>query len=308
MVKKLLGKHSATVKIFFLLRDSISGWLGNDAMLHSAALAYIAIFSMAPLLIIATAVAGMIFNEAAVNGLVVVMLQDFIGTEAAQLIEKMIISSSFSSSSGLAALIGGVVLFYGAALAFIRLQKAIHAMWRLESPKGVRGGAISMIKTGLLSAAGAIIVGIYLAILLIISTLLTSIPNITPNNFIAEFFAGHDFLISLFRFLAAPILYILPFALIYKVLPKAKVHWRDVWLGAILAAVFFWIGGNLIGLYLTYSGATSIYGAAGSLVAILIWVFYSAMVVLYGAKFTQVYANMYGTPIEPVEGYTFKSD
>ena len=128
----MIGKHSATVKIFFLLRDSITGWLENDAILHSSALAYIAIFSMAPLLIIATAVAGMLFSEAAVEGLVVQLLEGFIGTDAAQMVEEMIISSSFSSSSGLAALIGGIILFYGAALAFIRLQKAIHAMWGLE--------------------------------------------------------------------------------------------------------------------------------------------------------------------------------
>ena len=304
----MLSKHSATVRVFLLLRDSIIGWLGNDAVLHSSALAYIAIFSLAPLLIIATAVAGMIFSEAAVKGLVVNLLGDFIGTEAAQMIEDMVINSSFSSSSGLAALIGGIVLFYGAALAFIRLQKAIHAMWGLVPPTDVRKGAISMIKTGLLSAVGAISVGIYLVILLIIGTLITTIPKITPHNYLAEFFTNHELFLALIGFFVAPILYILPFALIYAGLPKAKVRWRDVWPGAILAAVFFWIGGNLIGLYLTYGSATSIYGAAGSLVAILIWVFYSAMVVLFGAKFTQVYADMYGTPLEPVEGYTFKSD
>ena len=304
----MLGRHSATVKVFFLLKDSIAGWLGNDAMLHSSALAYVAIFSLAPLLIIATAVAGMLFSEAVVEGLVVQILEGFIGTDAAQMVEEMIINSSFSSSSGLAALIGGIILFYGAALAFFRLQKAIHAMWGLAPPTDVRKGAISMIKTGLLSAGGAIIVGVYLAILLIISTLITSIPQLTSHNYLAEFAVNHELLLALIRFLVAPLLYILPFALIYKFLPKAKVCWRDVWPGAILAAIFFWIGGNLIGLYLTVSSATSIYGAAGSMVAILIWVFYSAMVVLYGAKFTQVYAEMYGTPLEPVEGYTFKSD
>lgn len=304
----MLGRHSATVRVFFLLRDSISGWLGNDAILHSGALAYFTIFSLAPLLIISTAVAGMLFSEAAVEGLVVEMLEGFIGTDAALLVEEIILNSSLTTSSGLAALIGGLVLFYGSALVFIRLQKAIHAMWELSPPQDTRGGVISLIKTGLLSAAGAIIVGIYLAILLIISTLITTIPQKIPHNYLAEFSANHEFLLALIHFLIAPILYILPFALIYKVLPKAKVCWRDVWPGATLAAIFFWIGGNLIGLYLTYSGATSIYGAAGSLVAILIWVFYSAMVVLYGAKFTQVYATMYGTPIEPVEGHTFKSD
>jgi membrane protein len=220
----------------------------------------------------------------------------------------MIIGSSFSSSSGLAALIGGIVLFYGAALAFIRLQKAIHAMWSLVPPTDTRQGAISMIKTGLLSAAGAIIVGIYLAILLVIGMLLTAIPNLTPSDFVAEFFANNQILVTLIRFFAAPILYVVPFALIYVGLPKAKLHWRDVWPGAILAAIFFWIGGNVLGLYFSYSGFTSVYGAAGGMVAILVWVFYSAMVVLYGAKFTQVYAAMYGTPIEPVQGFTFKSD
>ena len=304
----MLGKHSATVRIFFLLRDSIAGWLGNDAVLHSAALAYFTIFSLAPLLIISTAVAGMLFSQAAVDGLVVNMLEGFIGTDAAQWVQDIIINSSFSTSGGLAALIGSLVLLYGSALVFIRLQKAIHAMWELSPPQDTRGGIISLIKTGLLSAAGAIIVGVYLAILLIISTLITTIPQLIPHNYLAEFAANHDLLLALIRFLVAPILYILPFALVYKILPKAKVHWRDIWPGAILAAIFFWIGGNLIGLYLTYSSATSIYGAAGSMVAILIWVFYSAMVVLYGAKFIQVYADMYGTPIEPVDGYTFKSD
>jgi len=304
----LLGRHSATVRVFILLRDSITGWLGNDAILHAGALAYFTIFSLAPLLIISTAVAGMLFSQAAVDGLVVQMLEGFIGTEAAQWVQDIIINSSFSTSSGLAALIGSLVLLYGAALLFIRLQKAIHAMWELSPPKDTRMSIISTIKTGLLSAAGAVTVGIYLAILLIINALITAIPQLLPHNYLAEFVANHEFLLALVRFFVAPILYIFPFALIYKVFPKAKVRWRDVWPGAILAAIFFWIGGNLIGLYLTVSSATSIYGAAGSLVAILIWVFYSAMVVLYGAKFTQVYADMYGTPIEPVEGYAFKSD
>ena len=100
----------------------------------------------------------------------------------------------------------------------------------------------------------------------------------------------------------------IPFALIYKGLPQAIIRWRDIWPGALLVAVLFWIGGNVIGIYLTRTGFTSMYGAAGSFVALLIWIFYSAMVILYGAKFIQVYAEMYGVPIQPTEDARFELD
>jgi membrane protein len=285
------------------------GWLQNDAVLHAGALAYFTIFSLAPLSIISVAIAGMMFSQAAVAGLVVDMLQDFVGAESAALIQDIILNSDLTTSSGLAALIGLGVMLYGAAIVFFRLQTGMHAMWGLV-PKtdDVRKGVISIIKTALLSIVAVLTVGVYLLVLLIISTLWTTIPKLLPQGYLEQFVSNSHIIVPLLSFVIAPILYVLPFALIYVGLSKAVIRWRDVWPGAALSAVLFWIGSNIIGLYLTYSGITSIYGAAGSLVAFLIWIFYSAMVFLFGAKFTQIYAEMYGTPIEPVEGFAFKSD
>ena len=289
---------------FYLLRDSINSWKENDAILHASSLAYFTIFSIAPLLIIISAVVGLVFNQAAVEGLLVNEIEDLVGTEIAVFIEDIIGNSPTTTSSSVAAIIGAGVMLYGASLLFYRLELALNAMWDLVPIEiDVQQSIIAVVKSRTLSAVAALGLGVYVLIALIASALWTLIPQ----QILQYFFAGiDDIIIAIISLVASPIMYMIPFAIIYKMLPRAKVRWRDVWLGAMLAAILFWIGGYFIGFYVARSSFTSFYGAAGSLVAFLLWVFYSTAVFLFGATFTKSYAAMYGQPIEPYEGMIFK--
>ena len=288
---------------FYVLKESANSWKENDAISHASSLAYFTMFSIAPLLIIVSAVVGLVFSDAAAEGAIVAAIEDMVGTDIAVFIEELIKSASLNASSGIAAAIGAVVMLYGASLLFYRLELALHAMWNLVPIEiDIQKSAISIVKSRGLSAVAALALGVYVLIALIASALWT----LVPQQILEYFFAGIDnTVVSIISFVASPAMYMIPFAVIYKMLPRARVRWRDVWLGAALAAILFWIGGFFIGLYIAYSGFTSFYGAAGSLVAFLLWVFYSAAVFLFGATFIKAYAASYGEPVEPYEGMIF---
>lgn len=292
-------------RIYILFAESIAGWSRNQASLYAAALAYYTIFSLAPLAVMSVGIAGLVFNKAVVEGVIVDMVEEMAGPEIAQLIQSILVSFAMPSrtSSGVAALIGLGVVLYGASIIFFKLQLSLNAMWDIV-PKtdNLQQNILVIIKNRLLATAAAVSVGLYLLAALILNNLWTALPK----EFIRELFPGAGSLVPLLTFVISPVLYWLPFILIYKLLPQGKVRWRDVWPGAALAAILFWIGGQLIGLYLTRSSFTSVYGAAGSLVAFLIWVYYSAQIFLFGAKFTQLYAELYGAPITPADNAMFK--
>ena len=289
---------------FYVLSESINSWKENDAISHASSLAYFTMFSIAPLLIIVSAVVGLVFSEAAAEGAIVALIEDIVGTDIAIFIEELIKSATLNTSSGIAAAIGAVVMLYGASLLFYRLEVALHAMWNLVSIEiDIQKSAISIVKSRGLSAVAALALGVYVLIALIAGALWTLVPQQILEYFFADI---NNAVVSIISFVASPVMYLIPFAVIYRMLPRAKVRWRDVWLGAALAAILFWIGGFFIGLYIAYSGFTSFYGAAGSLVAFLLWVFYSAAVFLFGATFIKAYAATYGEPIEPYEGMIFK--
>jgi membrane protein len=289
-----------------LFSESFAGWSRNQASLYAAALAFYTIFSLAPLAVISVGIAGLVFNRTAVEGDLVEIVEEMAGAQIARLIQDILLSYVLPSraSSGLATLIGLGVMIYGASIIFSQLRLSLNAMWEIV-PKAVnlRQNILVMIKNHLLSAAAAISMGVYLLVALILNNLWAALPT----ESIRAMFPGTAYLVPLLTFVISPVLYWLPFALIYKLLPQAKVRWRDVGPGAALAAILFWIGGQLIGLYLTRSSFTSVYGAAGSLVALLIWVYYSAQIFLFGAKFTQFYAELYGLPITPARNATFKT-
>lgn len=289
---------------FYVLKESINNWKENDAISHASSLAYFAMFSIAPLLIIVSAVVGLVFSQAAAEGAIVALIEDLVGTDIAIFIEELIKSASLSTSSSIAAAIGMLVMLYGASLLFYRLELALHAMWNLVPIEiDVQQSIITVIKTRALSTVATLALGVYVLVTLIASVLWTLIPQ----QILQYFFSGiDDIVISIIGLVASPVMYMIPFAVIYKMLPRATVRWRDVWLGATLAAILFWIGGFFIGLYVAYSSFTSLYGAAGSLVAFMLWVFYSAAVFLFGATFIKAYAATYGEPIEPYEGMIFR--
>ncbi|HXV43449.1 MAG TPA: YihY/virulence factor BrkB family protein, partial [Anaerolineae bacterium] len=282
--------------IFDLVKESILGWWWSEAGLHAAALAYYTIFSLAPLLIISIAMATQLFSQAAVEGKIVTALQGNIGHEAAVVVQEIIKNSHTLSQSGFATIITALFLLYGASGMFRQLQHSLNTMWGIV-PKAetIHQSLITMAKNYLLSAVAVLSVGLVVLGSLFINALWLAVPE----QYLRTVLPNYDNLAPLVRFIASPLLFMMIIAVIFKALPRAKIRWRDVGPGAAVTALLFWIGSYLIGLYLSRSTWTSIFGAASSLIALLVWVYYSAWILLLGAKFTQVYTNKYGVPIAP---------
>lgn len=283
-------------RIFDLFQESIVGWFGSDAALHAAALAYYTIFSLAPLLILSLAIATKFFTQAAVEGEIVTAIEQTVGEPVAIVIQDIIVNSGNITSGGIAPIITILILLYGASTVFHQLRNSLNAMWGIV-PKAdsVPQNLIAILKARLLSASAVLMVGGLLLVSLLLNTLWTAIPQEYTEGWLDNI-EGFEPLLQL---VASPLIFMLIFAVIFKTLPKAKIRWRDVWPGAAVTALLFWLGSYLVGLYLGYSTWTSVYGAAGSLIAFLIWVYYSTWIFLFGAKFTQVYAYKFGRPIVP---------
>ncbi len=291
--------------VFYLLKESITGWGENDAFLHASSLAYYTIFSIAPLVIITVGVVGIFFSQAVAEGVIVNLLESWVGAEIATLIEDILLNASgVRRNSIIATTLGALIMLYGASIVFFRMQVSINTMLGIvPKTNDVRASIFTALRKGLLAAASVMGIGIYLLALLIFNSVWTALPTGT----LERLFSQVQLVAVLVAVIITPLLYMIPFALVYKAMPQATIRWRDVLPGAALAAVLFWIGGYVIGVYLGVSGFTTVYGAAGSLVAFLIWIFYSALIFLFGAKFMQVYAKMYGVPIVPDENAMFVS-
>lgn len=276
-----------------LLKDTIKEWQEDKVSLWAAALAYYTMFSIAPLLLIAITVAGSIFGEEAARGELVTQIQGLIGREGAEAIQSMIQNTQHNESGGLIATIFGVAtLLFGASGVFGQLQEALNAIWEVKPKPGL--GWKSFVKSRFLSFAMVLVIGFLLLVSLVLSTVLSVISTFFSSR-VPDFVVVGHFLNFAISFGVITLL----FASIYKFLPDVRLPWKHLWIGAGVTALLFTIGKYLIGLYLGSSGVTSTYGAAGSIVIILLWVFYSAQILLFGAEFTQVYAKRYGGGLSP---------
>jgi membrane protein len=266
---------------------------GEDKVTRlAAALSYFTVFSLAPLLVIVIAVAGFFFGEAAVQGRVVGQIEDLIGTQGAQMIETMIASTRDTGGGIAATAISVFLLLFGASGVFAQLQDAMNTIWEVQ-PKPNQG-FVGVIKTRFLSFT--MILGI--AFLLLVSLVLSAAMS-ALGDLVIGLFPGANIVMAVVNILVSFLIVTLLFAMIYKILPDVEIAWSDVWLGAAVTALLFTVGKELIGLYLGRAAVGSTYGAAGSLVIILLWVFYSAQILFLGAEFTQVYANRHGSRIQP---------
>jgi membrane protein len=280
-------------QIFRLVKATFTEWSEDNVPLMAAALAYYTLFSLAPLLVIAIAIVGAVFGEEAAQNQIVGQIQGLVGRDGAEAIQAMILNASQPRSGGaIATSISVGILILGASGVFGQLQYALNTIWEVK-PKPEQG-FWNFLRARFLSFAMVLVIGFLLLVSLILSAILTAISAFFSGYLPAFAVLGRilNFGIS---FAAITVL----FASIYRFLPDVKIGWRNLWLGAGVTALLFNIGKYLIGLYLGSSGVGSTYGAAGSLVVVLLWVFYSAQILLIGAEFTQVYSKFRGTPIQP---------
>lgn len=277
--------------IWVLLKDTATKWQKDKVSLWAAAIAFYTIFSIAPLLIIAIAIAGAVFGRETAQNQIVGQIQALIGKQGAQAVQVMIQNAQHSGSSGILATGFGIVtLWLGASGVFGQMQEALNTIWNVQPQPGLN--IKNFLQKRLLSFAMVLVFGFLLIVSLIVSTVLAAIAN-----FFGHLFPGWILLGQILNFIFSLGGTTVLFALIYKVLPDLKIAWGNLWIGAGVAALLFNFGKFLIGLYLGNSSIGSSYGAASSLVIVLIWVFFSAQILLLGAEFTQVYTQQHRSQI-----------
>ena len=278
--------------LWHLIKEAAADWSHDRAPRLGAALAYYTVFSLVPFLVVVIALIGMVLGQEAAQSAILSHIATLVGDQSAAAIKDMIQRADQPSTGLVATGLAVVTLLFGASGVFGQLQDALNTVWGVEPKEG--RGVWGFIKDRFLSFVAVLGTGF----LLLVSLLLSSALAVFGNWF-SGLLPLPEALLHLFNFALSFVVVTGLFALIFKVLPDAKVAWRDVWVGALLTAALFTIGKYALGLYLGKSNVASAYGAAGSLVLILLWVYYSAQILLYGAEFTQVYANRLGEHIVP---------
>ena len=275
-----------------LMKDAASDWSRDRAPRLGAALAYYTVFSLVPFLVVVIAVIGLVFGEVAAQSAILSQIAELVGEQTAAAIKDMIQRADQPSTGLFATAVAVATLLIGASGVFGQLQDALNTVWGVEPKEG--RGVWGFIKDRFLSFVAVLGTGFLLLVSLILSSALSAL---------GKWFNGllplPEIVLQVMNFAVSFVIITGLFALIFKVLPDAKVAWRDVWIGAALTSALFTIGKFALGVYLGKSNVASAYGAAGSLVLVLLWVYYSAQILLYGAEFTQVYANRVGERIVP---------
>jgi len=272
-----------------VIKASVAAWSDDYAPSMGAALSYYTVFSLAPLLVIVISVAGLIFGADAARGAIFSQIDGLMGAEAASAVQDLLSSVSSMSTGVIGTIVGVVGLLIGATTVFGELQDAMDRIWRAPA-RAKSGGWLSLVRTRILSFG--MILGI--AFLLMVS-LVTGAAIAALGKWWGGWFAGWELLAHIINAAISFLLTTAVFALIYKLMPRVKVGWGDVWVGAVITAMLFTIGRFLISLYIGKTGVASGFGAAGSVVVIFVWVYYSSQIFLVGAEFTWVYAQRLGS-------------
>ena len=263
--------------------------------MQSAVIAYYAIFSMPGLLVIVISVGSLFFKRDVITGQLYTQISSIMGVETARQVQDMIITISQTNKSLLATIIGLITVLLGATGVFVELQKALNVIWEVKAKP--RRAIFTVIRTRLFSFGLILSVGFLLLISLTITTIIAVMGDWVMNhwpNIVLIIFYVLNFIISFG-------VVMLLFALLFKILPDAKIQWKHLWWGSILTAFLFILGKTAIGFYLSKTNPGSAYGAAGSIVLILLWVSYSSMILFYGAEFTRAYADYFTGKVSPTE-------
>lgn len=289
-------KKKTTFKDFFrILKQTVQGFMEDKGLKLSASLSYYTVFSMAPLLLLIISLTGVFFGREAVEGQVFSEINGLIGNEAAAQVQQIIKNLELSGKTTISVIIGAVTLIIGATTVFGEIQDSINMIWKVKAKP--KRGWVKLIKDRLLS--GSLIIG--LGFLLIVSLLVNGVL-LALNDILKGYFP--DIAVVLFNILNIVVSFgviTVLFGIIFKVLPDAKIPWKDVRMGAFFTACLFMLGRYLIGLYIETTAAGSPYGAAGSIIIILLWVYYTAAILYIGAEFTRSYAEHIGAKIEPAD-------
>ena len=275
-------------QVWGLVRDSAAAWGEDYASSMGAALAFYTVFSVAPVLLIAIAVAGLVFDTHAAQQAVSLELAGLMGSEAAAAVEALLRSAQSPSGGLISTMIGVVALLIGASAVFGELQDALNRIWRAPVPRPP--GLWRLVSERLLSFGMILGVGFLLIVSLVMSAAIAAL-----GQWWGAAFSHQAILLEVINFVLSFGLVTAAFALIYKLIPHVSIQWRDVWIGAAVTALLFTAGKSLIGIYIGRSGVASAFGAAGSLIVLLLWVYYSAQIFLLGAEFTWVYAHAFGS-------------
>jgi len=294
------GSRKRTPAIMRIFGTALKAWWDDDAPRLGAALAYYTLFAIAPVLLIATGIASLVFNTDAVRGEIVNQLDQLVGREGAHAVQSLLEGASQQRAGIIATTIGSVAFVVAATGAFLELQATLNTVWRVKSNPGAHLTAFLINR--LRSFGLVVAIGFLLMVSLAMTAALAAFSAWLSrhSSSVPLVWSGVHALVSLIGTTSL-------FALVYRVLPDVHLGWRDVTTGAFVTAVLFTIGQEVIGLYLGQSSMASSYGAAGSVMILLLWVYYSCQILLFGAEFTRVYAEHRGTTVDP-ESFAEPSD
>ncbi|WP_338868703.1 YihY/virulence factor BrkB family protein [Spirosoma sp. SC4-14] len=281
--------------IWVILKDSFNGFQNDRCLKLSAALAYYTVFSLAPLLVLVISLISIFLGQEAIQGQIFSQINGLVGNEAAQQIQDMIKNVQLSGKTNIALIIGIGTLLVGATTIFVEIQDSVNIIWRVKAKP--KRGWLKVIKDRLISSSLIVSLGFLLLVSLIVNGIVLAL-----SDFLARYIPSLGVvIISGFNFALSTGVVAVLFGVIFKVLPDAKIAWKDVRWGAFFTALLFMLGRYLIGLYIETTSTSSTYGAAGSLIVILIWIYYTAAILYFGAEFTQAYANHLGVRIQPAD-------
>lgn len=290
-----MAKKFSTKFLWTSLKESFNGFSDHKVTKLSASLAYYTTFSLGPLMIVIIFIAGKFLGEEAVQGGIYAQMKSFIGPNAAEQIQTIIKNAAINGKSGVAAVIGIITLLIGATTVFGEIQDSINSIWGVKAKP--KAGIMKLVMNRLLSFGMIASLGFLLLVSLAITAIVETIGNRLKEIF-PDVAVVLLYIINLVLTLGITTIL---FAIIFKVLPDIKIKWKDIWPGAIATAILFMIGKFLISIYISKSNVGSTYGAAGSLVILIVWIYYSSIILYFGAEFTRAYALQKGVNIVPTE-------
>ena len=278
------------IRLFLaLLKDTVIEWNDDGAPMLAAALAYYTAFSIAPLIIFVLAIVGLLADQTTVQKEITHQIAITIGADAASVINDLIDNTSQPTEGIVSSILGIVALIFGALGVFNNLQVSLDRIWNVEDVEQ-KNGAITFIRDKLLSFGMILAIGFLLLVSLVFSTVLSFF-----DNYLKTILFGADVVLHIVSILVSFTITTVLFMLIFKILPHRHIAWRDVWVGSAFTALLFTLGRTVLGIYLANSAVASTYGAAGAFVLILLWIYYSAQILLFGAEFTQIFAKRFGS-------------